>query len=356
MKKVLKILLNVLAVSVIALALVLLAYQTDSDFSQWDINITEILAEATQNKETLSDNEDATTSDALSTPDGIAGPTEETTASEETRNEPENAADESIESAEDDQPGYIELYGLEHVDKPVKRTDDEVLQRLEELSEEYDLVKEVYENRELYSMELLANLADNPEMAAYVLGFIGSMEADGEAEAKFSQQELEAEYPLLLQFDPRWGYFEYGGKPLGITGCGPTCLAMTILYLTDETNVTPDKIAEYSLKKDYYIEDVGTAWKMMEEFPKLYGLTVVNPSIKEESMKAELDKGNILICSMKSGEFTSGGHFIVVYGYDENGFKVNDPKCVARSRKTWNYSEFGNEIKGIWSIGQENGE
>ena len=71
-------------------------------------------------------------------------------------------------------------------------------------------------------------------------------------------------------------------------------------------------------------------------------------------MKAELDKGNILICSVRKGVFTSEGHFVVIYGYDETGFLVNDPKCVARSRKTWQFSEFGNQLKRIWSIGAEN--
>ena len=46
-------------------------------------------------------------------------------------------------------------------------------------------------------------------------------------------------------------------------------------------------------------------------------------------MKAELDAGRFLICAMKKGDFTAAGHFIVVYGYDESGFLVNDPNCVA---------------------------
>lgn len=245
---------------------------------------------------------------------------------------------------------YIELYGLEEVDKPEKRTEEQVLQKLAELAEEHELVREVYENADAYSKGMLDQLANNPEMAAYVLG---SLEADGSVTGGFTEAELEEEYPLLLQFDPRWGYFEYGGKEMGLSGCGPTCLAMTILALTDFDSVTPDKIAAYSLEKDYYVKDVGTAWKLLDEFPTLYSLSVEHPTLKEDSMKAALDEGKVLICSMKKGVFTAEGHFIMIYGYDETGFLVNDPKCVARSNRTWAFSEFGNQLKRIWAIGTE---
>lgn len=253
-----------------------------------------------------------------------------------------------IEEVEEVEKSYIELYGLEEVDKPEKRTEKQILLKLEELAEEYEMIREIYENVDAYSMIMLDHLANNPEMAAYVLG---ALESDGSVTGGFTEAELEAEFPLLLQFDPRWGYFEYGGKEMGISGCGPTCLAMTILALTDVENVTPDKVAAYSLENDYYVKDVGTAWDLIDKFPTLFGLTVSNPGINEELMKAELDKGNVLICSVRKGIFTAGGHFIVIYGYDETGFKVNDPMCVARSNKTWTYAQFGRQIKQIWSVG-----
>lgn len=255
------------------------------------------------------------------------------------------------ETEEEPEPTYIELYGLEEVDKPERRNKEQVRQRLKELSKEYDLIGEVYEQVELYSDDMLEHLANNPEMAAYVLG---SLESDGSVTGGFTEAELEAEYPLLLQFDPRWGYFEYGGKEMGISGCGPTCLSMVLLALTDVKNVTPDKIVTYSLENGHYVEGVGTAWKLLDEFPVLYGLTVEHPTLKEESIKAALDEGKVLICSVKKGVFTANGHFIMIYGYDETGFKVNDPMCVARSNQTWTFAEFGKQLKRVWAYGNPN--
>lgn len=262
----------------------------------------------------------------------------------------ENTEYEYIEETEEEEVplSYIEMYGLEEVDKPERRNEEQVLQKLAELSEKYPLVREVYENADAYSKVMLDHLANNPEMAAFALG---SLTSDGSVTGEFTEAELEAEFPLLLQFDPRWGYFDYGGKEMGISGCGPTCLAMTVLALTDYEEVTPDKVAAYSLEEGYYVENVGTAWKLMDEFPTLYGLSVTNPGINEELMKAELDEGKVLICSVRKGVFTAEGHFIMIYGYDESGFKVNDPKCVARSNRTWTYAEFGRQIKRIWAVG-----
>ena len=252
------------------------------------------------------------------------------------------------ETEEEPEPTYIELYGLEEVDKPQRRTKEQVRLRLKELSAEYEQIAEIYKHISLYSEDVLEHLANNPEMAAFVLG---TLESDGSVTGGFTEAELEAEYPLLLQFDPRWGYYEYGGKEMGISGCGPTCLSMMLLALTDVETVTPDKIVTYSLGNEYYVAGVGTAWKLLDEFPALYNLTVEHPTLKEESLKAALDQGKVLICSVKQGVFTANGHFIMIYGYDETGFKVNDPMCVARSNRTWEFAEFGRQLKRVWAYG-----
>ena len=67
-------------------------------------------------------------------------------------------------------------------------------------------------------------------------------------------------------------------------------------------------------------------------------------------MKRELDEGHYLILTMGEGDFTLEGHFIVIYGYDENGFLVNDPNCVSRSRKSWSFGELEGQVKNIWSF------
>ncbi len=244
---------------------------------------------------------------------------------------------------------YVELCGLEEVQKPVKRTAQEVLRRLKELSRDNDIIGEIYDNADSYSERMLEALANNPEMADFVAGY---PTAEKKAVGKFTDSEKEQEYPLFLQWDPRWGYAEYGDDgSIGLAGCGPTCLSMVMWYLLGYEELTPDFIADYSMNNGYYMWGVGTTWALMEDFPAMYGIDVRQPGISEEQMKRALDQGRVIICSMSEGEFTTGGHFIVIYGYDRGGFKVNDSNCVARSRKSWNYDEIGDQIKQVWTFG-----
>lgn len=158
---------------------------------------------------------------------------------------------------------------------------------------------------------------------------------------------------LFIVADKRWGYMPYGSvSTVAASGCGPSCLSMAVYYLTGDKSATVDDAASYSLEQGYYVEGVGTAWALLDTYPTLYGLKVTHPSLSEENLKNHLDKGNYLICSMRPGDFTSEGHFVVIYDYDENGFKINDPKCVYRSRLSWSYEQIKDDIKRIWSIGK----
>lgn len=244
---------------------------------------------------------------------------------------------------------YLEQCELDYVEQPVKREREEAVAKIKELSRYFPALYHVYTNEEQYPIEILLSTAGNPEMTDFAYGYLYS---DGSVTGGFTENEQPEDYPLFLQWDIRWGYMPYGERGVvGSSGCGPACLSMAVFYLTGNRECTPDAVAQYSLDEGHYVDGVGTAWALLDNYPTEYGLTVTHPSINEENMKAHLDKGNILICSVRPGDFTSEGHFIVIYGYDENGFKVNDPKCIYRSRLSWTYEQIQDDIKRIWSVG-----
>lgn len=245
---------------------------------------------------------------------------------------------------------YVEKCELDYVDQPVKRTREEAVERMKELSQWFPALYYVYMNEEQYPLELLLSGAGNPEMTDYLYGYLTS---DGSTDGHFTDEEQPEDFPLLLQWDIRWGYMPYGTNgTVGSSGCGPTCLSMAVFYLTGNRECTPDVITQYSLDEGHYIEGVGTAWALLDNYPTEFGLTVTHPALSDENLKAHLDQGNILICSVRPGNFTSEGHFIVIYGYDENGYKINDPKCIYRSRLSWSYEQIQDDIKRIWSVGK----
>jgi len=245
---------------------------------------------------------------------------------------------------------YLEKCELDYVEPPVKREREEAVAKIKELSRYFPALYYVYTNEEQYPIEILLATAGNPEMTDFAYGYLHS---DGSVTGGFTDEERPEDYPLFLQWDTRWGYMPYGERGvIGSSGCGPACLSMAVFYLTGNRECTPDTIAQYSLDEGHYVDGVGTAWALLDNYPTEYGLKVTHPYIDEATMKAELDKGNILICSVRPGDFTSEGHFILIYGYDKDGFKINDPKCVYRSRLTWTYEQIEDDIKRIWSVGE----
>lgn len=66
---------------------------------------------------------------------------------------------------------YVGSLDTWEVGKPTERTETEVLQRLGELGQTSSLIEGIYQNHSRYPKELLAALANNPEMADFVSGY-----------------------------------------------------------------------------------------------------------------------------------------------------------------------------------------
>lgn len=258
---------------------------------------------------------------------------------------------EKIQAEQKDEPkreDYPEIWGRDQVDRPIQRTKRQIRERIRELAEGDELFGEVYRERENYPDKLLEALANNPEMIGFVAGYLNREE---ELEPVLTETEKKQDFPLFLQWDPRWGYEDYGdGGMIGLSGCGPTCVSMALYYLTGDEEITPDVIARYSMENGHYVSGVGTAWALVEDAAQQYGVSAVQRRISEESLLQSLDRGCVLICSMSKGDFTAAGHFIVIYGYDEDGFLVNDPNCVARSRMRWTWDTLQGQIKNVWAL------
>lgn len=235
--------------------------------------------------------------------------------------------------------------------KPQKFSDRQVRKRLSELTQEYPQLQEIYDEYTKYPVKLLEALCNNPEMYEYVKGYPAY--ADGTYKPDAAQLtiiEKKQKYPLFLQWDKRWGYQEYGGFNIAISGCGPTTLAMVVVALTDDNTVTPDVVADYSMKNDHYVAGTGTGWSLMREGCEDFGLRSEEFDADEAVMKERLDEGKVMICSMQKGDFTATGHFVMIYGYDEEGFFINDPNCIYRSSKTWPYEQLEEQIKACWAF------
>lgn len=186
-----------------------------------------------------------------------------------------------------------------------------------------------------------------PEAKSYVKNY--HKYKDKTFDIDLSKEIKEGQVPLFFQRDKRWGYQRYGDDLMGITGCGPTCLSMVACALRQDSIWTPLAVAQMSMENHYYVQGVGTSWDLMTLGCQPLGIAGETGEISSDYIFAHLSPQSPMICSVKPGDFTTTGHFIVLAGIDKDQkIIVNDPNSEKNSKKHWEADRLLPQIKGIW--------
>ena len=198
-----------------------------------------------------------------------------------------------------------------------------------------------------YPESLIELLERNPEAEDFVLNY-GLRD---QQELEIFEYDLSEGVPLMMQWDKRWGYTQYGSDMVAITGCGPVCLAMAGYYVTggDEA-FHPAKIVEFAEENGYYSKGNGSSWTLISEGGVKLGLDVTEIPLVKKRIMDNLEVDNPIICSMRAGDFTTSGHYIVMVGCEDGLIRVNDPNSYENSAKLWSYEQLEGQIRNLWVI------
>ena len=207
--------------------------------------------------------------------------------------------------------------------------------------------KKVMANKDQYPAYLIDDLEMNPEILDFMVDYPTAQKV---GHGGLTAAEKKSSHPLFVQWDKRWGYSTYGEDCMAVSACGPTALAMVAYGLTRDTSIDPYAVAQYAMESGYYVNGVGTAWALMSEGAEHYGLVSTSSyNYTEEQLKEALDKGGMVILSVGKGDFTvHSGHFIVLYGYKNGKFQLNDPFSYTNSSKLWDYETLQKQTKNMW--------
>lgn len=198
-----------------------------------------------------------------------------------------------------------------------------------------------------YPGSLIELLERNPETEEFVLQY----PFRENQELEIFEYDLTEGVPLMMQWDKRWGYLPYGSDVVGITGCGPVCLAMAGYYVTDgDAEFHPANIIEFAEKNGYYSNGNGSSWTLISEGGMKLGLDVTEIPLVKKRIMDNLAVDNPIICSMRAGDFTTSGHYIVLVGSEDGLIRVNDPNSYANSEKLWSYEQIEGQIRNLWVI------
>ena len=82
------------------------------------------------------------------------------------------------------------------------------------------------------------------------------------------------------------------------------------------------------------------------------GFSYQDLDVSANSLKKALNSGNVVICNVGPGDFTQVGHFIVLWGINDDGtLKVNDPYSKVRSEKAWDLDQVIAQTQALMSFG-----
>ncbi len=162
----------------------------------------------------------------------------------------------------------------------------------------------------------------------------GGVVGGGGTGSTVSEEELSATHIHYNQYDTRWGSLPYyyssgGSNTISASGCGPTSLAMVVTELTRNSSnpivLTPDAACDYSANHGCHVSG-GTSHALFQSpLTDTYGISGVEISTDETTMKSYLDDGCLLIITVGPGTYTTSGHCMTIDEYDDTGFLINDP-------------------------------
>ena len=157
---------------------------------------------------------------------------------------------------------------------------------------------------------------------------------------------------FICQNNPEFMKKPYGSSNLFLSGCGPIALTMAINYVKGNDTVLLEDVAKWAIDNDMYVENEGTMWALMREYPESIGVDCEEVYVQSvEEFEHILSQGQAMVTSMSKGHFTNNGHFITVIGVNDGMVDVLDSSSIFRSNKQWDSKTvFDESNKYFWVI------
>ena len=202
-----------------------------------------------------------------------------------------------------------------------------------------------------YPIEIVNFLNSNPDALDFVLHYpenIGTQDSpDYPGTIDMTGDYTPVRVPDYYQYDVRWGYKTYAGGVMGITGSGPTALSMAASYLLGNSDMNPAWMASYAENNNYTMEG-GTSWSLMSDGAIGLGIDVTPITADQDRIERNLDVGNLVMCLMGPGDFTNTAQFIIIVGYNDEGYEIRDPGSAQRTSVRWQFDTLAPQMNGCW--------
>ena len=217
------------------------------------------------------------------------------------------------------------LFGIKYTDDDIKEISEGV-ETVVSIIEENQSTKEI---PEAYIEDEKTLEEQETESEAFELQ--GEIAYNGSSELPNVQLGQYTGLTYYSQIDPRWKNKMYSStgnnsQTMGSSACGPTCSAMVVSSI--KGTITPPEMADLYVQYGFRSANNGTYWSAFR-----WTADVFDIGYKEVQRLNDvcdlLEQNYMVISACGNGLFTTGGHFILIYGYeDTNG----DGQCDSGDR------------------------
>lgn len=168
---------------------------------------------------------------------------------------------------------------------------------------------------------------ENQEVENEAFELQGEIAYEGDAKTWNISTGDTPQLTYISQIDNRWRYHTYTsiGNPsqtIGSSGCGVASAAMIIDSIVGNVSVT--ELADVFVDNGYRSVNAGTYWSAYRAVADQFNIEYQETD-NFDTMINLLRNNHYIIASCGNGLFTSGGHYIVLYGIDGDTIKIYDP-------------------------------
>ena len=209
----------------------------------------------------------------------------------------------------------------------------DVTSRLTPALDNADALTRIAKHADDYTDTRMIDLAVNEPAA---LSFVANYPGADKTSSEYTDSVTKGTYPVLYDWDSRWGYIDYADGALGVTGSGPTTLAMAYMGLTGKTDQTPATIANTITDAGANSGESGMKTDFFENGISRVGLASVAYSSTEDDLYTAISNGTPVAALLKANTLTSSAHWVLITGYaEDDSLIVYDPTSATASSHTW---------------------
>lgn len=196
-----------------------------------------------------------------------------------------------------------------------------------------DKLEQIAQNADDYASEEIVELALREPAA---IDFVSRVPSADKTSQSYDDALTKGTVPELYDWDSRWGFVDYAGLPLGVSGSGPTCLAMAYMGLTGSADRTPADMAALATEAGQDTGDAHTAPEFFSAQAEGLGLYCETPEVSAGEIVGSLQNSHPVICLVRADTLTPEAHYVICASLNEDQtVNVFDPTSSTVATRPW---------------------